>query len=110
MQDELEDHTEDYYSLTYEYWCDLLSTIEVQDEKKRALSQIKKTASAGVASISDSNKTVSIPRKKKARTCVLRSNKPQKKAHKQYGIQRYCMLCKEALMSEQKYMSHSYEY
>ena len=27
MQDELEDHQEDYFSLTYEDWCDLLSTI-----------------------------------------------------------------------------------
>ena len=36
MQDELDDNTEDYRSLTYEYWCDLLSTIEVKDERKRS--------------------------------------------------------------------------
>ena len=34
MQDELEDHPEEYFSLTYEYWCDLLSIIEVKDEGK----------------------------------------------------------------------------
>ena len=31
MRDELDDHPEDYRSLTYEYWCDLLSTIKVKD-------------------------------------------------------------------------------
>ena len=36
MQDELDDHPEDYRSLTYEDWCDLLSTIEVRDERKTA--------------------------------------------------------------------------
>ena len=34
MRDELDDHPEDYRSLTYEDWCDLLSTIEVKHEKK----------------------------------------------------------------------------
>ena len=36
MRDELNDHPEDYCSLTYEDWCDLLSTIKVKDERKRA--------------------------------------------------------------------------
>ena len=31
MRDKLDDHSEDYRSLTYGYWCDLLSTIEVKD-------------------------------------------------------------------------------
>ena len=30
MMDELDDHREDYCSLTYEYWCDLLSKTEVK--------------------------------------------------------------------------------
>ena len=30
MRDELDDYPEDYHSLTYENWCDLLSTIEVK--------------------------------------------------------------------------------
>ena len=33
MRDELDDHPEDYRSSTFENWCDLLSTIEVQDER-----------------------------------------------------------------------------
>ena len=46
MRDELDDHSEDYCSLTYEYWCGLLSTIEVKDKSKRAAVQIKNIASA----------------------------------------------------------------
>ena len=34
MRDELDDHSEEYISLTCEDWCDLLSKIEVKDEKK----------------------------------------------------------------------------
>ena len=81
MQDELDDHPEDYHSLNYEYWCDLLSTIEIEDENKSAASHIKKIASARSASIYDSNYSIKIPRKRKARTGLLRSNKTQKKAH-----------------------------
>ena len=55
MQDELEDQPEDYHLLNYKYWCDLLSTIEVEDESKSAASHIKKIASARLASIYDSN-------------------------------------------------------
>ena len=35
MNDELEEHQEDHFSLTYEEWCDLLSTIEVKAKRKR---------------------------------------------------------------------------
>ena len=31
MRDELDDHPEDYFSLTYEYWCNLLFKIEDRD-------------------------------------------------------------------------------
>ena len=109
MQDDLEDHPKYYCSLTYEYWCDLLSTIEVKDERNISSAQIKKFASARADSISDSDKSVSIPRKKKASTGVLRSKKNQKKAHKHHGIQRYCVLCKKAVIPDQKCMSHSAE-
>ena len=34
MWDEMEDNQEDNCSLTYEYWCDLLSTIEVKDNRR----------------------------------------------------------------------------
>ena len=107
MQDELDDHPENYCSLTYEYWWDLLSTIEFKDERKRAAAQIKNIASARASSFSDSSDSERISRKKKARTGVLRSNKPWKKAHKHHSIQRYCVLCKKEGMPEQKYMSLS---
>ena len=33
MQDELEDNQEEYRFLTHEYWCYLLSTIKVKDNR-----------------------------------------------------------------------------
>ena len=44
MQDELEDNKEYYHSLTHEDWCELLYTIEVKYNRKRAATQIKKIA------------------------------------------------------------------
>ena len=72
IQDELEDNQEDYRSLTHECWCDLLSKIEVKDNRKMASTQIKNIAYSIVASHSYSNESVRVPRKKKARTGVLR--------------------------------------
>ena len=89
-QDDLDDHQEEYRSLTHEGWCALLSTIQVKGYSKRVATQIKKVDSARVASISDSNGSVRIPRKKKASTCVLISKKgPNRKAPKHNGAQRY---------------------
>ena len=70
MQDELEDNQEDYHYLTHEDWYDLMPTIEVKDNKKKAATQIKKIATSREASIYDSNKSVRVLRKKKARTGV----------------------------------------
>ena len=110
MQNELEDHQEDYRFLTHEYWCDLLSTIRVKYERKRVATQIKKIASARVASLSGNNESVKIPRKKKASTGVLHSNKgPQKKAHKYHGTQPYFVPCNKSGMPERKYIPHSVE-
>ena len=66
----MDDHPEDYSSLTYEYWCDLLSTIEVKYGRKRAAVNIKKIDSDRAASLSDSNEYVRITRRKKAKTGV----------------------------------------
>ena len=94
--------------MTYDEWCDLLSTIKVKDERKRAAAQIKKINSDRAASLSDSNDFFMIPRKKKARTGILSSNKgPHKKAHKHHGTQCYCVLFKKAGMSQRKYMACS---
>ena len=75
MRDELENHPEDYRSSTYEDWSDLLSKMEVKCERKRAAFHIKKTASDRSASLSESDESIIIPSKKKARTGVLHSNK-----------------------------------
>ena len=109
MQDKLEDYPEDYHYLNHEDWCDLLSTIEVKDERKRAAVQIKNIASARESSLSDSDKSARNPRKKKASTGVLRSKTPHKKAHKHHGIQQYCVICKKVGMPERKFMPHSAE-
>ena len=110
MHCELDDHREDYCSLTSEDWCDLLSIVEVKDENKRSAVQIKNIYSARAASLSDSNKYARITRKKREMTGVLRPNKSQKKAHKHHGIQRYYALFKKAGMPEQKYMVHRDKY
>ena len=51
MRDELDDHPEDYRSLTYEDWCDLLSTIEVKHEKKGSRSYQEDSLCQGSFSI-----------------------------------------------------------
>ena len=110
MQDELEDNQDDYCSLTHEYWCDLLSTIDVKDSRKSSATQIKKIAFSIAASLSDRNRSVRIPRKKKARTGVLRSIKGHHdKSYKHHITQRHCRLCKKSRINEQKYMPHSYK-
>ena len=89
----MKEHTEEYLSLTYEYWCDLLSTIEVKYERKIAAVHIKKIASTRSASISDIDKSVRITRRKKANIGVLRSNKSPKMAHdRHHGVHSYCVI------------------
>ena len=89
----LYDHKEDYRSLTHKGWCDLLSTIHVKYNRKRAATQLNKIASDREASLSDSDKYVRILRKKKARTGALISYKgPQKKSHKYHGTQKICVI------------------
>ena len=108
MRDELDDHLEYYRFLTYEYWCDLLSTIDVKEERKRASGNIKKIAVARAASLSDSNKSVRIPRRNKGNTGVSNSHKiPRRANDRHHGTCRYCALFKKSVMPERKYMSHS---
>ena len=99
MQDELEDHQEDYHDLTHEDLCDLLSKIEVKDNMKMAITQIKKIASSRSAYLSDSDRSVRTPRKKKSilGASVLQSNKGYHgKATEQHSTQRHFLLCKKA--------------
>ena len=70
IQDELEDNKEDYYSLTHEDWYDLLSTIKVKDNRKRAVTQIKEISTLRAASNYDRNDPVRVTRNKKKSTGV----------------------------------------
>ena len=105
IQDEFKNNQEYRCSLTREDWCDLLSTIVVKDDRKRAATWIKKIASDISASIYDSKGSVRIPRKKKARTDVLSSNKgPHNKAPKHQSTQSYRVLCKKSGMPDRNYI------
>ena len=102
---ELDDHPEDYCSLTYGYWFYLLSTAKVKDEIKRAEDNIKKIASSRAASLSNSYKSVRVPRRKKAKTGVLNSHKSPWSAHdRHHRAQCYCVLYKKSVMPDRKYM------
>ena len=90
--------------------CDLLSSIEVKDERKISAVHIKKIAYARAASLPNRDKSVKIPRKKKVNTGFSISNKPPRRAHdSHHGAQRYCVLFKKAVIPERKYASHSAE-
>ena len=55
-------------------------------------------------------KSVKIPRRNKAKTGVLRSNKYLKRAHnRHHGVQRYFVLCNKVGMPERKYLLYSAE-
>ena len=108
MSGELDNNSEDYRSLTYEDWCDLLYTIKVKDERKGEAVHTKKIDSAREASLSDSKEPMRITRRKKKNTGVLRSKKSPIRAHdRPHGAQRYCVICKKSGISERKYASHS---
>ena len=93
MRGELDDHPKDYRSLTYEDWYNLLSTIKVKYESKRAAVHIKKISSSRSASLSDSDKSVRIPRRKKVKNGVSDSYKSPRRAHDRHnGAHSYCVL------------------
>ena len=110
IRDELDDHPEDYCSLAYEYWWDLLSTIEGKYERKRAAVNLKKIASARAASLLDRDESVIIQRRKKDNTGVLIYNKSPRSAHDRYhGVKRYCVIYKKTGITECKYSLNSSE-
>ena len=110
MQDELEDNQEYYRSLAHDNWCDLLSTINVKDNRKMSETQIKSIETSSAASNSDIHESVRLTCKKMVRTGVLPKRKQQeKKTTKYHVIHCYLALCKKAGMPERKYMSHSSE-
>ena len=106
MQDELENNQEVYHYLTHEYWCDLLSTIKVKDNRKRIATQIKNISSAIAASHYDSYVSIRILMKMKAGDGVLRNKGPNKKTPNHHYTQGHFVLCKNSVIPAQKYMSH----
>ena len=87
-------------------------TIKVKGKMKISANHINKIASAIVDSLSDSDRSVSIMRKKKARlgAGVLCSNRGTKsKEPKNPGIQCHCMIYRKAGIPEREYMSQSDE-
>ena len=110
MRYELENNQEEDCSLSYDNWWYLLSAIKFKDNSKRSVTHIKRLEISRTASNSESNESISIPRKKRLKTGVIISRKHQGvKTPKHHGIQTFCALYKKAGMHEQKFMSHSYE-
>ena len=96
--------------MTHEDWCDLLSTIKVKFNRKRASTQTKKISSDKSSSRSDRYGLFRIPRKNKARTGFLQLNKRlHNKAHNHHGNQILCVIYKKSGMPELNYMLHSAE-
>ena len=107
MQDELEDNQEEYRSLAHGDLCDLLSTINFKDNRKRSSTQIKRLETSRAASNSDSKKSVRLMCKKRVRTGFLPNRKHQGgEMPNHHEIHWYCALCKKAGIPEKKYMSH----
>ena len=78
MQYELDEKDKDDWSVTHEEWCDILSTIEAKDKRKRAVDQTKRLAVSKEAPGNyDSNTSAKVPCNKKARTGVLLACKHQ---------------------------------
>ena len=111
MQDEIEDKDKDYHSFPHKEWCDLLSTMEAKDNRKRTTDQIKiLAASKAVPANYFSNVSAKVTLKNKASTCAIHTRKQQGKKNPNHkGSQRYCVLCKKTGMPERKYKLYSSE-
>ena len=108
MQYELEYNQEDYRSLNHEYWCGLLSTIEVKYNRKGSATEIKNIETLWAASIYDSSESIRAPRKKKYRTS-LQFKQQGENIPKHHGAQCYYVLFKKEVMHEIKYILYNYE-
>ena len=73
------------------------------------MSHIKRLSTSKADPVnSDRNDSIKVPLKKKARNGVLPDRKQQeKKTPKYHGSQRYCILCKKAVIPESKWKSNS---
>ena len=110
MNYDLEDNQEDYRSLSNEYWCEIVSNIQVKDNRKRVETQIKRLETSHAAPNSDRDESIRVLCKKRVRTGVPPNRKQQGgNPSKNHEDQHYCMLCKKSVIHEQNYMSHSSE-
>ena len=72
---------------------------------------IKNIAPARAAYLYDSDKSVRILRRKKAKTGVSNPhNSPRRTYDRHHGAQHYCVIFKKSGMTEHKYASHSTKY
>ena len=62
MHNELEDNNQDYRFILHEHWCDLLYVIEVEENRERDATHIKRLATSKEASNYDSDESVRVPR------------------------------------------------
>ena len=79
MKDQLEYNNQDDRSILHEDWCDLISTVEVKDNRKRVATQIKRFSTSKQASNYDINESVRAPRNERVRTGFLTNFKQQSK-------------------------------
>ena len=94
MHDEMENKDKGYLSLSHKEWYDLMSTMEVKDNRKRAAYQIKILAAQKVVLVDyDINTIPRVTHKKKAGAGVLLDRNQQgKKTPKHKGYQHYFAL------------------
>ena len=85
----------DFCSLPHKEMCDLLSTLEDKDNRKRSAAQIKRLDTQKVLVVDvGSDATTKVPHKKKTRTGVFPSHnqKNKSKTPNYGGINHYLML------------------
>ena len=99
MQHKLADKETDYRLMTEEQFNDTLTTIELNDERERAAFKVAqdevKSAQANLRDTSEPRNGINANKRRK-----------QKNNTNGRGTARFCSLCKNAGMPENKYMSH----
>ena len=94
MQYEFKDKIEDCCFIHHKYWCELLSTMDIKDERKWDTPKIKRLApSKAWPDSSDRDASMKVPCKNKSRTGVLLyCNHQSNKTPKHHGAHRYGVL------------------
>ena len=98
MQDKILEKDDDYRLTSEEDFNDMLTNLELSDERDRATRKIAEE---------DMKRVRAELREKHDRDKGVSSNKRRKLNTNGRGIARHCSLCKNAGMPERKFMSHS---